>query len=498
MSYRGRVIRIWAAGLAMAGIAGLVSPGRAGAQQAAATPPYTFNLYGTINVGKLTDVTLSVRPTGSTPLPAAAKQIQLQAYLPGGKKLVWTKTYANYPFTAGTASFLGLTGLQQGSLLKAQVQIQTAGMTKAQSYSVDGRVYALPDVAIESASAPSQVGQHHPVSVNATIRERKGDLGAAFEVVLLRGNVVLDSTSVTVGPGATWNGDLKTCFRTLGTTTLTVKILKVDPIEFDPSAADNQRDVTITVVDAPLTPSNSHVLSYNNSVSRDLTVVKDLTLGGAVLTDDGKDSNEEAMSYQSQFSSPAPLAGVSVYVVTEGVERISQCIALDAKENPVKDLPDGRTFHSMTSEKFLNPEQTDYLRFECSWETDSLNNVVTPYSGVLTVSHFAATHVYFSAANFFATGSTDPSTRDASGSLWQVRPSLNPPCFVADIRVFSTDGKDYGHHLEQTSLDHTVVDIPVNPNDPDTTVEIDKFGHEIETRNRSHTDTWAIFSQDSN
>src|ERR1043165_3595117 len=95
MSYPWRAIRMWAAGLAMAGIAGLLSPGRAGAQQAPTTPPYSFNLFGVINKGNVTDITLAIKPLSpSAPPPTSAKQITLQAY--DGTKLVFTKTYPNY------------------------------------------------------------------------------------------------------------------------------------------------------------------------------------------------------------------------------------------------------------------------------------------------------------------------------------------------------------------------------------------------------------------
>jgi hypothetical protein len=494
MRYRkGRVLRTWAAVLAIAGIAGLVSPGRAGAQQAAGgtSSDFSFFLRGTIDSQGFTDVTLTVKSLGAAPPPSSAKQVVLQAY-DLSAVLVLSKTSMVVPFNAGAAIFPNIPNLGRGFILKAQVTLQTPGMIKPQSYPVEGKVVALPSLEIDPnpSVTPQIVGIHHPVSFIATISEKEGDLGATFDVILMSGNDVQDTVfGAHVAPGGVVSAIMNASFHTPGTYFLTVRIQNVSPTPFGPILERTVPGIMVSAV--PVQPPSQYNQTYSNTISRTCRFIKDLTLSGVVLTDDGTDSETENFMHRISFNKKASAAAISVRVQTDGVQRLSATIPFQGfKENPTKPLPDGSELHSISYDVPLNFDGSDYLHLDSSWQT--LGTVSSNEQSALTLSHLASDYVYFSARVFFDSGKVIPTGHDSTGGpFWEARSSIVSDAWIIvydDMvpNVF-TEGPTFGNHVEQTTISSSTQDQKKS-----ITQGVDpKTQHRIQTTTEFHTTTWS-------
>jgi hypothetical protein len=413
--------------------------------------------------------------------PSSAKQIQLSLF--NGKKQIYSKNFSNYPLTDGTARFLGLTGIPRGATITAQIQIFTPGTTKTQQYRADGVVFAAPALELRFPTGPAVVGAHHPASFSVTVAETKGDLGATFDAVLLRGTELLDFIpQVSVGPGGSVILLFSTTFHTTGSYDVTIKIQKVSPLEY--GLPDLQTNLRGTIVDVPV-ESTPVSMIYENRIRSHATRVTDLT-DGVITYDQGLDSIDEVFTYSTFWNAPVHEAGFSVYIVSDGKELMAKSIGRKAPPDreKVTDLGNGNFAHSIFYQIALNVDGTDYLRLDSSWQTDSGQNVSRSFTS-LTMQHLAYDYVYFSAAAFFTDGTKvhtpdlPPNTR--ANTIWQIPAGKS---IFADVRVLADDGKDYGGPASAT------VEYSEFPFTDVTTTEVDKNGHTIETRETDHTDIW--------
>jgi hypothetical protein len=484
MAYgKWRILGTWTAGLVMAGMAGFLSPGTAGARQATGAPPaYTLRLQALLNSGNSTDVSITVvRTSASFAIPGVAKQILLKSYADDGVTVFWAKTYSNVPLDAQGTVRYRFPDLLRHQPLRALVVIQTAQMVNAQVYRVDGRVLDRPDLAVQSLSAPTQVMMNKPVNVQASIHETLGDLGAVSDVVLLdSSNQVLDSaTAVSVGPGGTVGVVLTTQFPAPGSYTLTVAIRNSNPTEFDAANdQNNQANITITVVATIPTEYfalySDFVYDFENATIEWNYLRTSLRTASKYF----EAGQRESFGYNAWFSTPLAAAGFSIDVQADHVSVLSASIPL-GNPTSTKSFDDhmGNSFTAILYAMALDPGGTDWLFFSSQSGTGVYS---TPFSN-LSVEHFASEFKYFSATFKLLYGWQFSSGGAASGSFWQARSTIH-----TEIWVIAGDGTQYGGRSD-TALIPSQQDVG-----PTSTVKADPIlDFYFESTELFHSQQWS-------
>jgi len=476
---RVRTVRTWAASLVMAGIVGFMSP--AGAQPQSAPPAYTVGVSALIDAQSRTDVIITVKPVSpSTPTPTAAKQILLQAYSADGVKLLWTKSYANVPLIQGAAKFV-FTNLARFQLLKAQVVISLPG-GKTQLITAQGRVLYRPDLAVLGPGAPLQAAVGQPVTVAATVYERRGDVGASCDVVLLdAANAVLDTAAgVVVGAGGAVTAVLTPQFASPGTYTLAVEVRNSNPTEFDAANDLNNRATVMVVVTATVPTQYSTV--YEDRHTFDGSLVNEWNFARTILRatfDSGADGESEAFSYSAFFNNPIPSAGFTVAIQGDGRNLIGTAFGHGPPHaTKFTDFGGGDTITSISYSYFLNLDETEMLRFDSTFGTGVYRD--RTFSS-LTVQHFASDFVYFSYNTYLQTGDIVPTGHDSSGTFWRLRSNVH-----TDIRVVAADGTQYGGRS-----DTGVAAFPDEQYGPVTDVRAEEaFDYYSESTREVHLSGW--------
>jgi hypothetical protein len=112
--------------------------------------------------------------------------------------------------------------------------------------SVDDQVRYRPDLAVSSIDLPPSAPQGLPVSISATVREMRGDLGARGDCVLAADGVIVDSAAgIWVDAGGAVTCHFTHTFATPGQHAIRVDVGNVKPGDYD--MANNGRQALVVV-----------------------------------------------------------------------------------------------------------------------------------------------------------------------------------------------------------------------------------------------------------
>lgn len=181
--------------------------------------------------------------TGAFDPPSAPRpltRVQVKQLASGGRPLR-TLNYDN-PAGGGTATFR-YPGLARGAALQVQGHVTEGKRTDV--VTVTETVHLRPDLSVR-LHAPQQVRRGFPVSLEATVSEENGDVGARADCVLYVDGVESDrARGIWVDAGGHVSCAFTYVFATAGTRRVRVEAANVSPADFDP--ANNAAEAAVQV-----------------------------------------------------------------------------------------------------------------------------------------------------------------------------------------------------------------------------------------------------------
>ena len=175
-------------------------------------------------------------------------QVQIKGF-DGEGRLLFTRNDAPGPDTRRADYVLG--GIDRGSRVQVQANVAGADRVRTGVVTLDVPVRLRPDLQVAGLAAPRRVGVRTMVGISATIRELNGDFGARAHCALFVNEVEVDRAwGIWVDAGSSVSCAFRHRFDDVGPATVEVRLLDVEPRDFDPS---NQ--TASTAVDVMLIPS---------------------------------------------------------------------------------------------------------------------------------------------------------------------------------------------------------------------------------------------------
>jgi len=216
-----------------------------GQERNAIKEPYSLSLQASRSAGGI-EVTATIRSVDPQkyPLPTFIKQLVADPD-DGAKNRLKKYTADNLTLVNGQASFL-LQGYDECQGFHVKVHVKVDGWHD-EHLEDDIHVFSRPNLRIHKIDAPEQVPANTPFTVQATIREVKGDSDATTTVTLYEGSTVLTSLeNVAVPKGGSANVSFPGIMATTaGRHSYSVKISNTVPPEFD--LTNNSRSFTVNV-----------------------------------------------------------------------------------------------------------------------------------------------------------------------------------------------------------------------------------------------------------
>lgn len=182
---------------------------------------------------------------GGTPTLA---QVQIKGFDAEGR-LLFTRNDAPGPGTRRALYALG--GIDRSSGVQVQANVAGADPVRTGVVTLDVPIRLRPDLQVAGIAAPRRVGVRTMVGISATIRELNGDFGARAHCALLVGGVEVDRAwGIWVDAASSVSCAFRHRFDDLGPTEVEVRLVDVEPRDFDPS-----NNAVATTVDVVLIPS---------------------------------------------------------------------------------------------------------------------------------------------------------------------------------------------------------------------------------------------------
>ena len=172
-------------------------------------------------------------------------KLQLKAFN-ANEQVAWTRNYINL---SGSTQHLALPGFLRGQPIQTQVNIKGIDGARTDVVTVSGIVKRLPDLAVMRIENPARANAGDDVVITAVIAKRNGDTGARSSCVLrVDGTEVDRAQGIWVDAGGTVGCSFDHVFPQVGTRTIEVAVLDVDPKDYDPSNNAATSTIEITEV----------------------------------------------------------------------------------------------------------------------------------------------------------------------------------------------------------------------------------------------------------
>ncbi len=175
-----------------------------------------------------------------------AKKIQVKAYYANGT-LKFTRNFFNKAAANGII-LLQFDDLSRGERVDVRLQTDQYGWLESTTM-----VILRPDLTVSSAIVAEKIIVGGTLTVNVTVQEINGDIGAGAVVSLMDGVTVLDSKNVNVNAGSMTGVILSTIVKSGGQYNLSVKITNAVPVEYDET--NNIYNLVVSAVSSDLTVS---------------------------------------------------------------------------------------------------------------------------------------------------------------------------------------------------------------------------------------------------
>lgn len=202
----------------------------------------TLSARGLLDAKGVTTLDIAAGEIGD-PSWGSLKKLQVKLFASNGA-LQSTRNYnigttPNYQTTVG--------GRIRGSKIQIQANIIGLDGSRTDVVTVDETVKLRPDLTVDHVTAPERAQVGLPVDIGALISERNGDVGARADCVLSADGVDIDrAMGIWIDASRSVSCLFRPVFSTLGRKQLTIRLVSVDPGDYDPS--NNSGSATVEIV----------------------------------------------------------------------------------------------------------------------------------------------------------------------------------------------------------------------------------------------------------
>ena len=190
----------------------------------------------------ITDLVIHVPPDVNL-----SRKVQIKAYYTNGTSK-FSQNFFNVTPTGGIISYQ-FNDLLKGERIDIRLQTDQYGWLETSTL-----VTLRPDLVITSVTSADQVLAGETLSVKATVQETNGDTGANATLVLLNGELMLNSGYINVNAAGTTDAVLSAVLASRGEYNLSIRIMNSVPAEYDET--NNTHSLVVRSVAPDLAVSN--------------------------------------------------------------------------------------------------------------------------------------------------------------------------------------------------------------------------------------------------